>query len=500
MTRIAELPAALAHADRLLIDGEWVAPSSSSMVEMIDSSTELPWAKVAVAQEADMSRAIGAARHAFDRGPWPRLSPAERAEYLRRIAQELRKRESDVGQIWPRESGVIYRTAAAMAAGAGFAFDFYADMASTFVFDEPVRPAWGGEYGIIAHEPVGVVGAIVPWNAPLGLMVWKVAPALLAGCTVVVKSAREAPGDGYLLAEAAMAAGLPAGVLNVVTAADRAVSEQLVRDPRVDKIAFTGSTAAGRRIGSILGERLAHMTLELGGKSAAVILDDYDLESAAQELALHQTNISGQFCASLSRIIVTRSRHDEFVEALAHHFGAVRVGDPFDPETQMGPLAMGKQRDKVAQYVAKGVADGATLATGGGRPAGLDRGFYFEPTVFGNVDNSSTIAQEEIFGPVLVVVPADNEEHAVEVANDSVYGLNSSVYTNDNARGLEVARRLHAGTVGHNAYRGDFTMSFGGYKQSGIGREGGRVGLNAFLATKSIILNARPDGFPELDA
>ncbi|MFD4669684.1 aldehyde dehydrogenase [Lentzea sp. NPDC058450] len=500
MARIDGLPSALKNADRLYIDGEWATPSSSATVEIIDASTELSWVDVAVAQEADMARAIGAARQAFDRGPWPRLRPAQRAEYLRRIAQELRDRESDVGQIWPRESGVVQSTATAMAAGAGFAFDFYADMASTFEFDEPVRPAWGGEYGIIAHEPVGVVGAIVPWNAPLGLMVWKVAPALLAGCTVVVKSAREAPGDGYLLAEAAMAAGLPAGVLNVVTAADRSVSEQLVRDPRVDKIAFTGSTAAGRRIGSILGERLAHMTLELGGKSAAVVLDDYDLESAAKELALHQTNITGQFCASLSRIIVTRSRHDEFVEALAHHFGAVRVGDPFDQETQMGPLAMAKQRDKVAQYVARGVEDGATLATGGGLPAGLDRGFYFEPTVFGNVDNSSTIAQEEIFGPVLAVVPADDEDHAVELANDSIYGLNSSVFTNDHARGLDVARRLQAGTVGHNAYRGDFTMSFGGVKQSGIGREGGRVGLNAFLDTKSIILTARPDGFPELGA
>ncbi|MCX4564608.1 aldehyde dehydrogenase [Streptomyces phaeochromogenes] len=500
MSRIAELPSSLAHADRLFIDGEWVAPSSSATVEVIDASTGLPWVRVAAAQQADMSRAIGAARYAFDHRSWSRFSPVQRAEYLRRIAEELRKRESDIGQIWPRESGVIHSTAVAMAASAGFAFDFYADMASTFDFDEPVHPAWGGEYGIIAREPVGVVGAIVPWNAPLGLMVWKVAPALLAGCTVVVKSAREAPGDGYLLAEAARAAGLPAGVLNVVTAADRAVSEQLVSDPRVDKIAFTGSTAAGRRIGSVLGERLARMTLELGGKSAAVILDDYDLDSVAKELALHQTNISGQFCASLSRIIVTRSRHDEFVEALAQHFGSVKVGDPFDPATQMGPLAMSKQRDKVEEYVAKGVQDGATLLTGGGRPADLERGFYFEPTVFGNVDNSSAIAQEEIFGPVLVVVPADDEEQAVELANDSIYGLNSSVYTNDNDRGLEVARRLRAGTVGHNAYRGDFTMSFGGFKQSGVGREGGRVGLNSFLETKSIILNERPDGFPELKA
>ncbi|MCX4564472.1 aldehyde dehydrogenase [Streptomyces phaeochromogenes] len=493
MPRITELPSALAHADRLFIDGNWVAPSSLATVDIIDSSTEQAWARVATAQKADMDRAIGAARHAFDHGMWPRLSPAQRAEYLRRIAENLRKRESDVGQIWPRETGAIYSTAIAMASAAAFAFDFYADMAATFEFDEPVRPAWGGEYGIIAREPVGVVGAIVPWNAPLGLMVWKVAPALLAGCTVVVKSAREAPGDGYLLAEAVLEAGLPAGVLNVVTAADRSVSERLVSDPRVDKIAFTGSTEAGRRIGSVLGQRFGRMTLELGGKSAAVILDDYDLEPVAKELALHQTNITGQFCASLSRIIVTRSRHDEFVEALAHHFGSVQVGDPFDSNTQMGPLAMAKQRAKVEEYVAKGVQDGARLVTGGKRPAGLDRGYYFEPTVFGDVDNSSTIAQEEIFGPVLAVIPATDEEHAIELANDSVY-------TNDVDRGLAVARRLRAGTVGHNAYRGDFTMSFGGFKQSGVGREGGRVGLNAYLETKAIILDGHPDAFPEIDA
>ncbi|MCW2935108.1 MAG: hypothetical protein JWM19_6070 [Actinomycetia bacterium] len=352
----------------------------------------------------------------------------------------------------------------------------------------------GGEFGLIVHEPVGVVGAIVPWNVPLGLMVWKVAPALLAGCTVIVKSSPEAPGEGYVLAEAAQAAGLPPGVVNAVTA-DRQVSELLVRDPRVDNIAFTGSTAAGRRIGSILGERIARYTLELGGKSAAVVLEDADIAAVAQELAAHECNITGQFCASLSRIVVPRSRHDEFVEALASDFSAVRVGDPFDPRTEMGPLAVSRQRDRVEGYIAKGIADGATLATGGHRPAHLDRGWFIEPTVFGNVDNSSTIAQEEIFGPVLSVIPADNERQAIEIANDSIYGLNASVYTNDVDHALAVARQLRSGTVGHNAYRSDFTMAFGGFKQSGVGREGGRDGLREFLETKSVILNARPSGY-----
>ena len=422
------------------------------------------------------------------------LSHAERAQYMRALASELRKRDADVGQIWPRESGVLQSTALTMAAGGAFAFDFYADMADTFPFTEPVRPAWGGEFGLIVREPVGVVGAIVPWNVPLGLMVWKVAPALLAGCTVVVKSSPEAPGEGYILAEAAQAAELPSGVVNFVTA-DRQVSELLVRDPRVDNIAFTGSTAACLRIGSILGGRIARYTLELGGKSAAVVLEDADIAAVAQELAAHECNLSGQFCASLSRIVVPRSRHDEFVEALASDFSAVRVGDPFDPQTQMGPLAISRQRDRVEGYIAKGIADGATLATGGHRPAHLDRGWFIEPTVFGNVDNSSAIAQEEIFGPVLSVIPADNERQAIEIANDSIYGLNASVYTNDVDHALAVARQLRSGTVGHNAYRGDFTMAFGGFKQSGVGREGGRDGLREFLETKSVILNARPAGY-----
>jgi len=494
MTAVHDTLVPLSHPDRFFIGGEWVKPSTEDTIKVIDSGTEQLYFTVAEAKEADLSSAVAVARQAFDQGPWPRLSHAERAGYLRALASELRKRDADIGQIWPRESGVLQSTALTMAAGGAFAFDFYADMADTFPFTEPVQPAWGGEFGLIVHEPVGVVGAIVPWNVPLGLMVWKVALALLAGCTVVVKSSPEAPGEGYVLAEAAQAAGLPPGVVNAVTA-DRQVSELLVRDPRVDNIAFTGSTAAGRRIGSILGERIARYTLELGGKSAAVVLEDADIAAVARELAAHECNITGQFCASLSRIVVPRSRHDEFVEALAGDFSAVRVGDPFDPRTEMGPLAVRRQRDRVEGYIAKGIAEGATLATGGHRPAHLNRGWFIEPTVFGNVDNSSTIAQEEIFGPVLSVIPADNERQAIEIANDSIYGLNASVYTNDVDHALAVARQLRSGTVGHNAYRGDFTMAFGGFKQSGVGREGGRDGLREFLETKSVILNARPSGY-----
>jgi acyl-CoA reductase-like NAD-dependent aldehyde dehydrogenase len=321
----------------------------------------------------------------------------------------------------------------------------------------------------------------------------KVAPALLAGCTVILKASPEAPGEAYLIAEVAEAVGLPAGVLNVVTA-DREVSELLVRDPRVDKITFTGSTAAGRRIASICGMRIARVTLELGGKSAAVILDDIDIETAARTLSQAECFLSGQVCSSLTRIVVPRARHDDLVEALAATFSQVRVGDPFSAQTQMGPLAA-EQRDRVEGYIAKGIADGATLATGGGRPKDLDRGWYVEPTVFGNVDNSSVIAQEEIFGPVLSVIPAADEDDAVRIANDTIYGLNASVFTNDVNRARQVGGRLRSGTVGHNAMRTDFGVSFGGFKQSGIGREGVHEGLPHFLETKFMVLEGQPEGY-----
>ncbi len=266
----------------------------------------------------------------------------------------------------------------------------------------------------------------------------------------------------------------------------------MVRDPRVDKITFTGSTAAGRRIASICGERIARCTLELGGKSAAVILDDMDLAEAAATLARAECMLAGQVCSSLTRIVVSRPRHDQLVDALAGTFSAVRVGDPFDPATQMGPLVSGRQRDRVEGYIAKGKEQGATLVTGGGRPKGLDRGYYVEPTVFANVDNSSVIAQEEIFGPVLSVIPADDEDDAVAIANDTIYGLNASVFTHDVDRARAVARRLRTGTVGHNAFRTDFGIAFGGFKQSGIGREGGVEGLLPFLETKTVVLEGVP--------
>ena len=354
-----------------------------------------------------------------------------------------------------------------------------------FIGGQWVKPSSRGGFGLIVREPVGVVGAIIPWNAPMGLIGMKLAPALLAGCTVILKSSPEAPGEGYLIAEAAEAAGLPTGVLNVVTAG-REVSELLVRDPRVDKITFTGSTAAGRRIASICGERIARCTLELGGKSAAVILDDADLARAAQALAQAECLLSGQVCASLTRIVVSRQRHDDLVEALAASFSQVRVGNPFDPVSQMGPLAARRQRDRVEGYIAKGIAGGAKLATGGGRPEGLDRGWYVEPTVFGNVDNSSVIAQEEIFGPVLSVIQYTDVDDAIRIVNDSDYGLGDSVWTTDLDRARAVIRRVRTGTMGINGYLPDPACPWGGVKSSGIGRELGPGAVAAYQHLKTV--------------
>ena len=345
MSLTNDISVPIRHPDRFFIGGQWVTPSSSASIHVIDSHTEEVYLTVAEAQAADIDRAVSAAREAFDNGPWPRLTHAERAEYLRALGEQVVKRSGDIAQMWPRESGVIAAVANGAAFGAKHTFDYYAGLADTFQWERPTRPRRGG-FGLVIKEPVGVVGAIIPWNAPMGLISMKLAPALIAGCTVVLKSSPEAPGEGYLISEAAEAVGLPPGVLNVVTA-DREVSELLVRDPRVDKITFTGSTAAGRKIASICGERIARCTLELGGKSAAVILDDADVESAAQALAQAECLLSGQVCASLTRIVVTRSRHDDMVEALASAFSKVKVGDPFDPVSQMGPLAAERQRTRV---------------------------------------------------------------------------------------------------------------------------------------------------------
>ena len=491
------MPAALTtapirHPEALFIGGQWVKPSTAATIDVTNCATEERFATVAEAQEPDVNRAVLAAREAFDNGPWPRMSHRERAFYLKAIGRELVKRSDEMAGIWINESGVVHSLAAFASARFGDMYDYYAGLAETFPFEQEHRTGpYDGNVGLLVREPVGVVAAIIPWNSPNGLIANKCAPALLAGCTVIIKASPEAPGAVYLFAEICEAVGLPPGVVNILTA-ERGVSELLVRHAGVDKVTFTGSTAAGRRIASICGERIARCTLELGGKSAAVILDDYDVAKAAQTLAGAAGVMTGQVCSSLSRIVITRKRHDALVDALSSSFGKLKVGDPWDAATQMGPLAMRRQRERVEGYIAKGKAEGSQLAAGGGRPAHLDRGFYIEPTVFGNVDNHSTIAREEIFGPVLSVIPAADEADAIRIANDTIYGLNASVFTNDVERAYAVSRQLRSGVVGHNAFRSGLSIAFGGFKQSGIGREGGIEGLLPFLETKSVLLDDRP--------
>jgi aldehyde dehydrogenase (NAD+) len=481
----------ITHPGSFFIDGEWVSPSSSATITVVNCATEQTFATVAEAQAADVDRAVAAARKAFDHGPWPRMSHEERAPIIRAIATELEKRADRHARIWTTESGVLHSLSVSRMVGLSSTYNYYADLAETYPFQEHHTAQNGGAVALLVREPVGVVAAIVPWNGAPGLITAKVAPALLAGCTIIVKASPEAPGSAYILAEACEAAGLPPGVLNILTA-EREVSEYLVRHRDVDKVAFTGSTAAGRKIASICAERIARCTLELGGKSPALVFDDYEIEVAAKTIAERATFITGQVCNSLTRIIVTRPRHDAMVEALSAHFKQVKVGDPFDPASQMGPLAMRRQRDRVLGLIETGKSEGARLATGGGRPAHLSCGFFVEPTVFGNVDNNSTLGREEIFGPVLSVIPADDEAHAIEIANDTIYGLNAAVFTHDVERAYATARRIRSGTVGHNSFRNENGLSFGGFKQSGIGREGGKEGLLSYLETKVVVLEAMP--------
>lgn len=481
----------IVNPDRLYIGGCWESPSSDSRFDLINPATEESFLQVAEAQAADMARAVAAARKAFDSGPWPWLSHAERGGYLNALADALDKRSDEIAELTASENGSILSVARGTSDYANFLYRFYADLAGKFEFEEVHTPGAGGVHGLLVREPVGVVGAIIPWNAPPLLIAAKLAPALLAGCTVVLKASPEAPGAAYIVGEVCDAIGLPPGVVNIVTA-DREVSELLVRNPGVDKITFTGSSAAGRRIASLCGDRIARCTLELGGKSAAVVYDDYDVEKVAEVIARAIPVQTGQVCAALTRIVVARSRHDDLVDALGAAFAKVRVGNPLSDDTQMGPLAMRRQRDRVEAYIAKGRTEGATVAYGGGRPSHLDRGFFIEPTVFSNVENGMTIAQEEIFGPVVSVIPADSEQQAIDIANDTPFGLNAAIFTADVDRAYNAARKLRAGTVGHNEMRGDFSIGFGGFKQSGIGREGGVEGLRPFLEAKTVILEGIP--------
>jgi aldehyde dehydrogenase (NAD+) len=477
----------IANPTRLFIGGRWVEPKAGGVIEVVSPDTEQVVAIVAEATEPDVDAAVAAAREAFDKGPWPRMEPAARAAVVRKMAEILGHRQNEIAKAFNAEIGVLASFAPFAAMGGTGTFGSYAGIAETYPWVKEEPSTVPGHKALVVREPVGVVAAIVPWNMPYAIMAQKVAPALVAGCTVIMKPSPETPLDAYIIAEAAEKAGLPPGVLNLLPA-HREAADYLVRSPGVDKISFTGSTVAGRRIATVTGERIARVTLELGGKSAAIVLDDLPTQAAAKILARTIIVLSGQVCAMLSRAIVPAKRHDELAEAIAAEMRSVKIGYSTDPTSEMGPIAMKRQLERVERYVELGKQEGATLVTGGRRPPHLKTGYFYEPTLFANVDNKMTIAQEEIFGPVLALLPARDIDHAIEIANESPYGLNSAVLTNNVDEVYRIGRRLRAGNVGHNGMKADFNLPFGGFKQSGVGREGGVEGLMPYIETKTMLI------------
>jgi betaine-aldehyde dehydrogenase len=477
--------------DKLFIDGEWVVPATSATIEVVSPHTEEVIARVPEASPADIDRAVGAARLAFDEGPWPRMAPAERADVMAKVSQTIQARSQDYAETITREMGSpISWAIMGQVFASTMVLDYYTSLARTYPFEE-LRDGVLGNKAIVRHEAVGVAAAIVPWNVPLFVTMLKLGPAMAAGATVVLKPAPETPLDALLLAAALREAGLPPGVVNIVPAG-REVGEHLVTHPGVDKIGFTGSTAAGKRIAALCGAQLKRVTLELGGKSAAIIMDDADVEAVIPDLIGASLMNNGQACVAQTRILASRDRYQDVVDALCDAVSKQQVGDPLDPATTVGPLVAERQRRRVEGYIATGQQEGAKVAVGGGRPESQATGWYVEPTVFVNVDNDMTIAREEIFGPVLTVIPYDGVDEAVRIANDSDYGLSGSVWSGDNAAALDVARRVRTGTYTVNGFMLEFSCPFGGFKQSGVGRELGPEGLAAYLEAKSISL---PAGF-----
>lgn len=480
--------------DKLFIGGKWVEPATSDVIEVHSPATGELVGKVPLASAADVDAACAAARKAFDEGPWPQMSPDERAEILGRAVKLMEERGDELKFLLSAETGQPPTIVDMMQYGAAMsAFQYYAGAADKFTWQE-IRD---GIYGqtLVVREPIGVVGAVTAWNVPFFLAANKLGPALLAGCTMVLKPAAETPLSVFAMAEMFAEAGLPEGVLSIVPGGAE-TGRALTANPNLDKYTFTGSSAVGKEIGKIAADNLKPCTLELGGKSAAIILDDADLDSTLPMLVFSGLMNCGQACVGQTRILAPRSRYDEVVEKLAAAVAAMPVGLPDDPGAAIGPLISEKQRERVESYIKKGIEEGARVVAGGGRPEGLDSGWFVQPTVFADVDNSMTIAQEEIFGPVLVVIPYEDEDDAVRIANDSVYGLAGSVYTSDNDKALKIARKIRTGTYAVNMYAFDPGAPFGGFKNSGIGRENGPEGIEAYCEPKSILL---PFGYTPAD-
>jgi acyl-CoA reductase-like NAD-dependent aldehyde dehydrogenase len=475
------------YRDQLFIDGQWSAPDSGDAIDVISPHSQEVIGRAALATAADVDRAVRAARSAFDDGPWPRMQPADRIAAINRLAELYKERRGDMAALITAEIGAPISFAKRAQVGIPqMMFAAFAGLASGYDWQES-RPGLYGNDIRINKQPVGVVAAVVPWNMPQFLTVCKIVPALLAGCCVVLKPAPESILDAQLLADIAAQADLPPGVFNVVPG-ERAVGESLVSHPGVDKVSFTGSTAAGRQVAVACAQGLKQVSLELGGKSAAIVLDDADPAKVAGAIQSASLANSGQVCNALSRILVPADRQDEFVEALAAGMESMTVGDPTDPATQLGPLVAERQQTRVRGYIDEGRREGARLVVGGADlPDGIDTGWYVRPTLFSNASNDMRIAREEIFGPVLTVIPYDTEDGAVRIANDSDYGLAGSVFTSDDDRGFGIATRVRSGTFGVNqGYIMDPAAPFGGVKQSGYGRELGREGLESYLVSQSV--------------
>lgn len=470
---------------RLYIGGEWIACHSTQSVTVVNPSTEDAIADLPLADRTDVDRAITAARTAFDDGPWPYMTGPERSVYLKRFVALLEQRFDLLMRLSTVQVGMPVSLAANLVRTGLARYAYYAELAGSFAFED--RRPTGRGHARVRREPVGVAALISPWNATFPITAHKLGAALAAGCCCVVKSPVESPLDGLIAAECADAAGLPPGVVNVITA-DHSESAYLVASPAVDKISFTGSVAAGRQIGATAADRLARVTLELGGKSAAILLEDIDLPAAMAALAPFTMPFSGQICFAQTRILAPRARLAEAVNAYAGIIGRLRVGDPNDPQTQIGPVLNRHQADRILGYIAEGSRQGAEIVTGGGRTRGFDRGYFIDPTVFVNVTSEMAIAREEVFGPVVTIQGYENEDDAIRLANDTDLGLSGSIYGRDVERAYELACRVRTGQVGINGVELAPSVPFGGRKFSGIGREGGPEGLDAFLETKAVFI------------
>ncbi|MBE0616076.1 MAG: aldehyde dehydrogenase family protein [Burkholderiales bacterium] len=472
--------------DQLYINGQWATPKGSKSIDVINASTEAVMGRIPEGTAEDVDAAVAAARAAFD--AWAATPAAERAAYLQKIHEGLKARSEEIGKLIAGEVGMPVKLATMIQAGSPTAtFGMYSKMLGSFAFEETVGNS------LVLREPVGVVAAITPWNYPLHQIAAKVAPALAAGCTVVLKPSEVAPLNAFVLAEIIHAAGLPAGVFNLVTGYGPVVGEAMAAHPGVDMVSFTGSTRAGKRVSELASATVKRVALELGGKSAAVVLEDADLAAAIKGTINACFLNSGQTCSAHTRLLVPESQYAEAAKIAAELAKTFTVGDPFGGAAKLGPLVSETQRERVRGYIRKGIESGAELLAGGAdAPEGLPKGYYVKPTIFGRVKPDATIAQEEIFGPVLSILTYKDEDEAVKIANNSPYGLGGGVWSNDEAHATRVARRMRTGQVDINGGPFNLRAPFGGYKQSGNGRELGRFGLEEFLEYKSLQLKPEP--------